>query len=327
MTRYGISDDSGRVTFEKLPEVPIMIEVLVPTANFSEPGRAWELWMEVEPGQLKPAIPYGGGVNCREPPAVVQLKSGQTVEYPRLIVLPKMDLEVDDWAEVDPKTFVLSWPDLAAGHQDGLTYEVVMVLSGPSSYPDSVRDRQAIGRTTEVVRTNRCEVGAKGVGGQRLGPGNIYVFQVVARDKAGKIVSRSLRRRVWTAWGYRPSDPPQTEGIPRDQCPIQVSTYFRQQFRHGFYHKREGLRDKVVRLLNEYPNAFEREYLQVGKAWLDWHQGERDEARRQIKKFSETLPKGSVPQATAAWLGAQMDAGADPPRRLKLVGGPPWTDG
>jgi hypothetical protein len=55
LTRYGVTDENGRVKFEKLPEQDVQIEVFVPTANFTEAGRGWDLWMEVEPGKMKRA--------------------------------------------------------------------------------------------------------------------------------------------------------------------------------------------------------------------------------------------------------------------------------
>jgi hypothetical protein len=91
MTRYAVSDESGIVHFDRLPEIPIKIEVLVPTSNFVEVQSDWELWMEVEPGKFKIAKVYGTPeevVDVRKPPAVVELEDGQTVYYPRLIVRP-----------------------------------------------------------------------------------------------------------------------------------------------------------------------------------------------------------------------------------------------
>jgi hypothetical protein len=46
-TRYGVSDATGVVRFEGLPQIVPTIEILVPTGNFAEPGRDWDLlWRE-----------------------------------------------------------------------------------------------------------------------------------------------------------------------------------------------------------------------------------------------------------------------------------------
>ncbi|MHC4744479.1 MAG: HEAT repeat domain-containing protein, partial [Planctomycetota bacterium] len=87
MTRYAVSDESGIVRFEKLPRIPIKIEVLVPTSNFQEAASNWDLCMEVEPDKFKIAKKYGAGaINTQIPPAVAELKEGQTVKYPKLVV-------------------------------------------------------------------------------------------------------------------------------------------------------------------------------------------------------------------------------------------------
>jgi len=72
MTRYAVSDESGVVRFDGLPNIPIKIEVLVPTSNFEEVGSNWDLWMEVEPGKFKIAKIYGGAdaVGRGKPPPV-----------------------------------------------------------------------------------------------------------------------------------------------------------------------------------------------------------------------------------------------------------------
>ncbi|UCG48955.1 MAG: HEAT repeat domain-containing protein, partial [Phycisphaerales bacterium] len=90
LTRYAVSDESGVVRFEGLPKIPVKIEVLVPTSNFPEAGSSWGLWMEVEPGKFKIAKVYGGAdaVSWRGPPGVVELREGQTVRYPKLVVRP-----------------------------------------------------------------------------------------------------------------------------------------------------------------------------------------------------------------------------------------------
>lgn len=98
-TRYAVSDESGMVRFDRLPNIPIKIEVLVPTANFPEPGRNWDLWMETPGGEYRLASNFGDHdrVRSHEPPAVVQLQEGETVRYPKLVVCPVFGLNLRDW--------------------------------------------------------------------------------------------------------------------------------------------------------------------------------------------------------------------------------------
>ena len=102
LTRYAVSDGSGVVRFDKLPKIPVKIEVLVPTANFTEAGNKWQLWMEVEPGNFKIAELFGlsGSVDRNTPPAVVELKEGETVYYPKLIVRPAAGLDANEKTDV-----------------------------------------------------------------------------------------------------------------------------------------------------------------------------------------------------------------------------------
>ena len=97
-----------------------------------------------------------------------------------------------------------------------------------------------------------------------------------------------------------------------------MSTYWRTTPGDGDGHS-ETLPERVDRYLSEYPDAFEREYVQVGKAWLDWHDGNSRGARTQLRELVDRLPGGSVPRETAAWLIEQMDEGGKPPKRLVLV--------
>jgi hypothetical protein len=322
MTRYAVTDDTGEVKFEKLPEIHIKIEVLVPTGNFAEAGRGWDLWMETAPGKMKRAIVGGDpeAVDRSEPPAVAELESGKTIRYPRLVVLPQLDLSVDDWSGVDPKTFEISWPELPAQPGEQITYELEMILTGPDEHPGLTAEYlRPVESSRETVSTNRWAVGAKGVGGKKLYPGNLYAFGVVACDQGGKILSRSPRKRVWVPWGYRVCDPPMTVVKTDERSPIQVETWFRGSFNYG-NGRSETLEERVARFLREYPKAFEREYVEVGKAWLDWHAGRTADAEAQLKKLVEGLPEGSVPRNTAVWLLGQMKEGKSPVKRLILVG-------
>jgi len=322
LTRYAVSGKDGEIKFEKLPAVPIKIEVLVPTANFAEPGRSWELWMEIGPGEMRRATRYGANVVRQdEPPAIVELEPGKNVRYPRLVVLPQLILDVADWTKADPKTFVLTWPDLAKDPEDEITYEVAMGLTGPAEAHGDAEYATTFDDATIQTKTNRWQVGAKGVGELRLRPGNIYIFQVIARDASGNLLSQSTRKRIWVPWTHRDCDPPYTNHHTYRQCPISTKTWHRGTTGYGDGRK-ETLRERVVRFPVDYPKAFEREYVEVGKAWLDWHDGKTMDSREELKRLIEELPATSVPHATAVWLLEQMDAGEAPPKRLYLTAPP-----
>jgi hypothetical protein len=320
MTRYEVTDDTGEVKFEKLPDIEIKIEVLVPTGNFPEAGRGWDLWMETAPAEMKRAAVGGSDVVDRSKvPAVAELESGKTVRYPRLVVLPQLNLDIDDWSEADPRAFEIGWPTLSAKPGEQITYELEMMLTGPSAQPEIADYIQSIESSKETLSTNRWAVGANGVGGKKLYPGNMYAFGVVALDKSGKILSRSPKKRVWVPWGYRPCEPPVVGSDTYRLSPIQVETWFRGSFDYGDG-RSENLEEKVARQLREYPKTFEREYVEVGKAWLDWHAGRKGDAETQLKKLVKDLPEGSVPRNTAVWLLGQVKEDKSPPKRLTLVG-------
>jgi hypothetical protein len=79
-TRYGVSDATGVVRFEGLPQVVPTIEILVPTGNFTEPGHDWELlWRKGSNQLLTRPAPWGDLDD-------VVLIPGTTVRYPTLVV-------------------------------------------------------------------------------------------------------------------------------------------------------------------------------------------------------------------------------------------------
>ena len=126
-TRYGFTDAKGRVRFDKLPEGPMKIEVMVPTGNFAEEGGAWELWMEVEPGQFKVATqdPRPNSQRPSDPISQVNLVAGKVTKYPRLVVRPKSGLNLHDFASVPAKGFDLQWTPPSRGEKQGeLRYQV-----------------------------------------------------------------------------------------------------------------------------------------------------------------------------------------------------------
>jgi len=321
-TRYAVSDESGIVRFDKLPEIPVKIEVLVPTSNFPESGTNWDLWMEVSPGTFKIAKAYGGpdAVSTREPPGIVTLKSGQTVHYPKLVVRPVFGLNVIDMESADKDSFVLVWQGADSILQQKLSsYELNMSLSCPMESHTVMDSPGSIIRTAkENLRDSQWPVGSKGVGGIQLEPGNIYIFEVAALDISSTVLARWPKTRVWVPWGYRRSNPPITGYDFEKYSPIYHGVYFRSNVDYG-NGKEVTLPERVERFLNEQPDAFEREYVLMGKAWLDWHAGGKEDARTQLEKLVKELPKGNLARGTAISLLQKMDKNETPPKRLDFV--------
>ena len=324
LTRYAISDESGIVRFDKLPDIPVKVEVLVPTSNFPEPVSNWDLWMEVEPGKFKIAKIYGGAdaVGAGKPPPVEELRPGETVHYPRLVVRPTFRLNIKDWQRIDSDDLVLNWEGLDSLPVDkGLRYELKMSLSAPGEPHLSVEHAPEIKSAKLVTKQKQWPVGAKGVGDLRFEAGNIYMFEVRAIDESGTVVARWPRTRVWVPWGYRESDPPFTYSYigpdrpdRRDNPPIYERVWYR-------YPK-----EKVIRFIRDYPNAFEHEHTRLGKAWLDWHEGDGDGARQQLQRLTKELPKGNVVRGTAIWLLQQMDESKRPLKRHRRLNFVPDED-
>ncbi len=323
-TRYAISDESGIVRFEKLPEIPIKVEVLVITSNFDEVAANWDLWMEVEPGKFKIAKVYGaGGINPREEPAVVTLKPGQTVRYPRLIVRPVLGFNVQNWGRVDKNDFVLNWRGLdPILQQQTEHYELEMTLSPPPQRPDDPPDRSGsnVRSVTQITTDTQWPVATRGVSDLRLEPGNIYFFEVRAIDDSNSVLARWPATRVWVPWEYRRTNPPMSGVNNRDEdiSPIHHEVWHRGTVDYG-NGKEETLPQRVDRLLREQQNSFEYDYVRMGKAWLDWHAGDSEGARQQLTQLVKDLPKGNLARGTSVWLLQQMDAGGKPPKRLSFV--------
>ena len=320
-TRYAISDDSGIVRFEKLPEIPIKIEVLVLTSNFVEAGTNWDLWMEVEPGKFKIAKMYGGAdaVGGGKPPPVEKLKQGQTVHYPKLVVRPAFGFNVGDWTRVDKDNFTLTWQGLDSSIQaQDIEYELQMHLSAPGSPHNQATHAPVLRSAKQLTKDTQWPVSAQGVGKLHLQPGNIYMFEIRALDASGVVIARWPRTRVWVSWDYRQSNPPFTGHDTYANSPIHHDLWHRGSFGYGDGRK-ETLREKVARFLRDYPDAFEYEYARMGKAWLDWRDGDREGARRRLEKLVKELPKGCVVRGTAVWLLQQIADNKEPPKRLNFV--------
>ncbi len=325
-TRYAVSDASGVVRFDRLPEMAVKIEILVPTSNFREAGSGWELWMEVSPGRFKLAsmAPAEDAIGPHAPEAQVRLEAGNTVRYPHLVVRPRFTLNVHDWARVDPRSFDLTWPQLSAPPERGeTTYELEMTLSAISEDP-SFGVPPALRSAKKTVTANSWEIGRRGLDGLRLEPGNIYTLQVTARDDRDGVLARSALTRVWVPWEHRACDPPLVQSAgDRDAVPVTHGKWWRGSSTYGDG-TQESLEQQMGRFLRERPRAFETEYVRMGKAWLDWRDGDLAGARKQLEELTGGLPKTSVAHATSAWLLARLKEGASCPKHLDCV--PPAAD-
>jgi len=194
-----------------------------------------------------------------------------------------------------------------------------MSLSTPSQDPDYTEAASLkVESTKQILTENQWPVGSKGVDGMRLEPGNIYMFEVKAVDESGTVVARWPKTRVWVLWGYRQSNPPTIERDLENNSPIYNGVWFRGRFSYG-NGREETLPERVSRFLRERPDAFEHEYVRMGKAWLDWHAGDAAGARRELEDLARELPKGNLARGTAVWLLQQMDDNRDPPKRLNFV--------
>lgn len=316
-TRYAISGADGRVLFERLPAKEVRVEVLVPTANFDEPGRAWDLFMETEPGRFQLAQVYGEErIDPDSGLASPELNPGRVTEYPRMVVRPQVHLPLDVYIRAGRHDFVLKWED--PGHASAAgEYQIELKLIGPPEMPTLPDYEKGIATAVQTVAGTAWPLGEKGVGGLRLVPGGLYTVRILVRGEDDELLARSRNRFLWVPWEHRESEPPSREHGTERQSPIHMGTWYRGTFRSGLGPE-VTLQTRVQRFLSDYPNAFEREYVQVGKAFLDWHDGKLEEAHEELERLVKELPAGSVPQATAEWLLAIEEEGASLPKRLEL---------
>jgi len=331
-TRYAVSDESGIVRFDRLPNIPIKIEVLVPTANFPEPGRNWDLWMETPGGEYRLASNFGDHdrVRSHEPPAVVQLQEGETVRYPKLVVCPVFGLNLRDWVrpafgvnlpdwdKVDRENFVLRWVKVRPPHAKSVRYEIRMSLVALAESPSMITHLPPVASGAQSLDGTEWPVGVKGVGGLRLMPGNLYLFEVRALDEKGAVLARSAKTPVWTAWDYRETEPPIIENDHKKLAPIYADVWKNGSINYGKVPD-ESFPQRIARFLREQPRSFEHDYVRLGRAWRDWHEGKEQEAAKQLRMLVEELPKGNLARGTAAWLLQEMGPGREPPKRLKFV--------
>lgn len=320
LTRYAVSDASGVVRFDKLPKIPVKIEVLVPTGNFPEHERNWSLWMEVEPEKYKPASNLRplDGVDCNSAPAVVELVEGEIVRYPRMVVLPEYALSIRDWDKVDLETFELSWNGPNVAKNKGLRYEIEMSLSAPGESTDMGHSAPVVQSARQITTDTRWPVGEKGVGGMRLASGNFYLFAVRAIDGSGAPAARWSETKVWVPWGYRRTEPPIVSDDHVDLPPVYSDVWHNGNINYGKVEE-EDFRQRIDRFLRENPDSFEADYNRVGKAWIEWDKGDPKEARKQFEQLIGQLPKGNLARGTAIDLLARLDKGEEPPRNLQFV--------
>jgi hypothetical protein len=319
MTRYGVSDTTGKVRIDRLPKVPVVIEVLIPTSNFPEPGADWDLLIEIAPGDVRPTAREPGSLRGKkEGPTIAVLKENNTVRYPKLIVRPQLTLNVADWSMVDVNNFVVEWQSLAGAMIPVDRYEVEMMLTAPSQFPHMVAQQRVIQSSTETVHDTRWDVGAKGVGGKQLRPGNIYMFEVRALDAQGKVLTRLPRTRVWVPWEVRESSPPVHDVRSINAVPIHDRVWWQGTTIH-LGAPPVKLRDAVASYLEANQNAFEFEYVLLGQAWLNCLDGLADADRVVLEHLAQDLPQGNVVRGSAKALLKQLDAGESLPKRLEFV--------
>lgn len=313
-TRYGVTNAAGEVLFERLPNEPMKIEVLVPTANFPEPGTEWDLWMEVAQGRWLRAERAGGpGIVGVDPIGKVSLVEGSIAAYPKLHVSPRREFEFGDWSSVDPKSLVLRWSTVEAAE----TYRVRFAVAGLSQHagfqelPDI-----AVGE----VDTSGTEwaIGERGVGGVRLVPGNLYKVSVEARARDGRPVGRWGTTTLWVPWSHRAAKAPYVDPVRQDESRIAP-------VEHDMWFRTPSMRNRVDDYVAKHGDAFELEYARLAKAWWRWHDGDVAGARGELVALQKKLVPGNVVRETAIWFIGEIDSEGQPPKRLNFVAkpGPP----
>ena len=318
-SRYAVSDASGEVRFDKLPAGVMKLVILLPTANFPEAARDWDLYAEVEPGKFeRPSRrPVPDTPGPHNPKFVVELQPGKTVRYPLLVVRPRYDLNVENGGDVNADRFALRWEGLKTQAGKKVEYEMEMALTRPGWAPGGPEYMPVVRSAKVATSDTTWPVADKGVEGMRLCPGNLYLFQVQARDESGTVLARWGQTWVWAPWTHRESSPPVNPDGAGLELPIPDDLYFRWSRQHNG--EEENFPQWAARWLRENPQAFECEYVRVIQAWLAWHDEKIDDARKQLTDLVKQLPKGNVAQATAIWLLGEIEAEAKPPRRLKFV--------
>ncbi|MDA1016067.1 MAG: hypothetical protein O3A00_16630 [Planctomycetota bacterium] len=305
--RYGVTNENGFVRIEGLPKMPVLVEVLVPTANFEESGNRWDLLMESNEGLQIADARDPRSVDANKPPAVIELQEGEVIRYPIMFVQSQLSANVQDWDAVDDQ-FELTWkspPQTAVDH-----YNVKLTLSAPTQHPGMSTMSPSI--VTETVQVNETSwpVGQRGVGKMQLVPGNIYLIGIEA-VRAGHIVASLPRIRVHVPWKHRDAAPPLT-GLSQQRPTFYHDIYLRTNA-NG-----QSLEVRLPALIRDSPKMFETEYHRLGMAWLDLHK-KKDNAIDDLRKLTVELPRGNVVRATAQSLLDATAANQPIPNRLKFV--------
>ena len=322
-TRYAVTDDSGVARFEKLPPIEVAIEVMVPTANFTEPGSQWDLW--TQEGDGPPVLDHyrwGEGYG---------LSSGTTTQGPHLVVRPHLAMNVAQGQAITTNDFVLTWPAVPESDATGaIEYEVELSLSFPAG-KGAIGGADTMARlvtATASTKEHAWSLGAKGVGDLKLGAGNVYLLQVTAKDAHGGVVARFGRTACYVPWRHRISAAPRIGDLTRsvhafeEMAPIDAKLWHLGQFHDGSRGSVETLPERLDRYLREKPDAFEAEYVRVARVWLQWHDAAATDAaavaqaRGKLEELARSLPKGNVAADTARELVRRIDAHAEPGKQL-----------
>jgi hypothetical protein len=307
-TRYGVSDENGLVRITGLPKTPLLVEILVPTANFTEPGHTWDFLMAT-PNGLKIADRQDPrSIDSHKPPALIELQEDALLRYPIMFVRSQLSANVHDWDTVD-EDFVLTWNGLSENAVD--YYDVKLSLSAPEQHP-SIRNRSAaIGTQTVQVRGKSWPIGQRGVGKLRLVPGNIYLLEIDA-VRNDRVVAILPSLRVWVPWEHRDSKPPLT-GISGSRPAVYERIFIRTNV------SGKSLEVRLPDLIRDAPEMYETEYHQLCLAWLDLHKKKKGAAGR-LRKLIVELPEGNVVRTTGQSFLDAVANGQALSSRLHFVG-------
>ncbi len=320
-TRYAVTDGSGRVHITRLPKGPLKLEVMIPTGNFKEEGSAWELWMEVEPGEYKLASqePRPNSQRPNDALSKVELEEGETTHYPRLVVRPKSALNIHDFASIPAKGFELRW-NPPAGKVNQVKYKVELALSAPQQHPSWKPQLPSLRKVTKTLSETRLKLDSKGIEDIPLVPGNFYWVRVTAVDSNEQVVFRSEMTRFWIPWEHRKCSSPLNDSGAYGGSPVFHGAWWRRGHTSSDGTKTD-YRGMIKAFLKDKPDAFEREYTEMGEYWLDWRDGKKEKALKGLKKFIQKLPDGNVAKMTAQTLIKGLEDGGNCPKRLNFSGG------
>ena len=308
LTRYGVSNKNGVVRIKNLPNKPMQVEILVPTANFAESGQKWDLLMATKDGLKILERSNPASIDPNKSPSVVELIDGETVRYPLVYVRSPLTTKIGDWKEVDKESFVLEWDGPEALEVDH--YNMHLSLTAPTEEPSNPNRNPAVVKQTVEARGTSWPIGEQGVGKLRLVPGNIYTVEVEAIRK-GKVMSKSPRYRIWVPWEHRECTAPSRSFGNRP------AFYDNIWFRTNANGK--PLEERLPALVRDSPSMFETEYHRLGMAWLDLHKN-KPEAVDQLRALVRELPAGNVVRTTAQSLLNLSAKGQAIPKRFKFVG-------